>query len=312
MRLFIIGNGFDVFHDLHTKYSDYRDFLDATIVSEFERWAGEAGLTKETTWSDVEAALGVCWNSLQSSFFSLYSNSEKDCIELETDMETDFSFVFHFTGELFYSFINKAQNKKVKPIFQFERDDIFINFNYTNTLERVYCILPERILHIHGMVNDIQPNSFIGSDVLPRFNTVEEAEVLESIVKAKNWNSEYVRSTIQFGAYPVIPYSGSITDDRALEQIQEIQELFVKHPEQNMSTLQKFINGFKLEAIDEVVISGTSIGKCDLPYFVKVLMPCLKHSKWSFYCYSPKDMDNYTSICKNNGITPHWLHYPKV
>ena len=312
MRLFIIGNGFDIFHGLHTKYSDYRNFLDETIVSRFEKMADNAGLTKEATWSDIETTLGVCWNSLQSSYFSLYSNDENDCIELRTDMEQDFSFIFGFTGELFYSFINTAQTKAVKPVFHFEKDDIFVNFNYTNTLERIYNILPERILHIHGMLDDIQPMSFVGSDILPRFNTLEEAEVIEPIVKAKNWNSELVRSTIQFGAYPVIPYSGSITDDKVIKEIQELQDLFVKHPEHNMSVLQKFISNFQPETIDEVVISGTSIGKCDSPYFVKILMPNLKHSKWSFYCFSPKDMNNYTSICGANGITPNWLQYPKV
>lgn len=312
MRLFIIGNGFDIFHELKTKYSDYREALDETIVSKFEKMTSNSGMTKEATWRDIEAALGVCWNSLQSSFFSLYSNSFNDCIELETDMEQDFSFIFDFTGVLFYDFINKAQSKDAEPRFHFEKDDIFVNFNYTNTLERVYSISPERILHIHGMLDNIQPSGFLGSDILPSFNSIEEAEVSEPIVKAKYWNSDLVRSKIQFGAYPVFPYSGSITDDRTLHEIQRMHELFVKNPEQNMDKLQKFISEYHPEIIDEVIISGPSIGECDLPYFVKILMPTLKHSKWSFYCFSPKDMENYTSICAANGITPNWLKYSEV
>ena len=41
---------------------------------------------------------------------------------------------------------------------------MFLNFNYTHTLERLYGIASERILHIHGQIGDKWDKIELGHD----------------------------------------------------------------------------------------------------------------------------------------------------
>lgn len=62
MNLYIIGNGFDLFHNMKTRFEDFRDFLsdkDFTLLSEFETFYSitnnEGYLIKE--WNNLEEIL---------------------------------------------------------------------------------------------------------------------------------------------------------------------------------------------------------------------------------------------------------------
>ena len=80
--LLIIGNGFDLCHDLATKYSDYRNWLldhDKHVVTEFElddyvtecpnrvsSLGCKTGSNDEHDhrWSSLEESLGIEWDDL--------------------------------------------------------------------------------------------------------------------------------------------------------------------------------------------------------------------------------------------------------
>lgn len=52
--------------------------------------------------------------------------------------------------------ISSIDMEKIKKIIGFpQKDDaLFLSFNYTNTLETKYNILPDKICHIHGVCGD--------------------------------------------------------------------------------------------------------------------------------------------------------------
>ena len=50
--------------------------------------------------------------------------------------------------------INSLQISKVKKVYELDKSSLFITFNYTEVLERVYRIPASNILHIHNKVGE--------------------------------------------------------------------------------------------------------------------------------------------------------------
>ncbi len=95
MRLFIIGNGFDLHHGLDTRYVDYRDYLKQyhptafqLIDSEFRDMADSDAL-----WSEMENTLGkTCIIDVKSKYKEIlehidHENENKQRKLIESDIE---------------------------------------------------------------------------------------------------------------------------------------------------------------------------------------------------------------------------------
>ena len=54
-RLYIIGNGFDIFHGVKSKYSDFKDYVEQNDYDLFE--ALEEYFNTDELWSDFEETL---------------------------------------------------------------------------------------------------------------------------------------------------------------------------------------------------------------------------------------------------------------
>ena len=60
--------------------------------------------------------------------------------------------VFH---QVFDDWVNQIDNNvdKITNVFHFNRRDIYLSFNYTDTLEKLYRVPRDRINYIHGRRN---------------------------------------------------------------------------------------------------------------------------------------------------------------
>ena len=187
MNLYIIGNGFDLFHNMKTKFEDFRDFLsnkDLSFFEEFENlfWITNSKIdfgrfnsnhnSKEIQikeWRDLEEILGK-WEiedieySIETEIQDIEELDGGYCegIELPTSGKyyNDFFDIFH---NYFYQWINQNNNnfknydlcKKINNKFIFNTEkDLFFSFNYTKILENFYKIKQRNICHIHGTCND--------------------------------------------------------------------------------------------------------------------------------------------------------------
>lgn len=142
MKLYVIGNGFDLAHNLKTKYTDYRDFIKTKLRTNY-KWDTILNFYPENYefWSDIE--YNVC--KIDKELFSFLKNSYR------------FGFLddlFRYVYESFHSFILGVESKVciTKPYFTLDTNSIFLTFNYTTTLETVYKVSKRNIIHIH---NDI-------------------------------------------------------------------------------------------------------------------------------------------------------------
>ena len=255
-KLFIIGNGFDIAHDLKTDYLYFKMFVyqqaygkdelleslqskndiklylskvDKEILDNIEdfqipeiQMAPDGGdlypddvelykllyqimcqITEtEKFWSDFEEKL---------AYFNKVSIDTMDFLDSDNDLngslmannanelgETLAKYVLYSLNKLFKLWIeetysdwkdriltkgNELKSKLLKDTVLKNSDSIFINFNYTKTLEDLYKVPEEQVIHLHGVIGG---NRFIFGhgfdDEVNDFNPLDVAAYLEEVV----------------------------------------------------------------------------------------------------------------------------------
>lgn len=290
--LLIIGNGFDLYHDLATKYSDYRNWLldhDKQVVTDFasfdyakeclERESGpyfKFGSTEEDDrrWSSLEESLGIEWDDLcYETLEHTYPNLTDDnpgwddfWIELQVRLE----YLKKLTRGRFREWVESIDVSKAKPVLELPDTASFITFNYTPTLEHVYSVRPDRILHIHGSV--------LNKDALLQFGSPDNNPFeLQKVLEDKYGVDDFYGATIQQGV--------TVACDRCADTWKNI--------EGNYDVLNHFLDTFA--KIDTVIIMGNSFDKVDKPYYRDVLAPRYRDAEWVF-CEHESNGDKHYDI----------------
>ncbi len=301
MKLYICGNGFDLHHNLPTSYNNYKDYLQQHYLHIYKEYNNFPYLLENNDinrWADVESALCIDYvelinQSVQEFYPNLTTESDSRWTEIDIDVENLTEFINDFTGRCFFEWIYKAEKYNPMADLNLEKNSIFINFNYTNTLQRLYNIPESSILHIHGALKNLDGKDILWKDVLPNVYTPEEAEALGPIEEGNKWSNGYIRKEIQFGATGITPkqvaedlnkryqdddfYSVSI--EPAINKLVDFVEKSTKLINKNYEKLIKFLDG---KNINEVVVMGISLGEADEPYFSDILIPRFKNIKWTF------------------------------
>lgn len=306
MKLYICGNGFDLHHGYKTRFTDYKEFLKEHYpysFSNFEEFR-YLDLSLSDKWSDLEQSLTInyeeCIDDAISEFYpDISEDSDSRWYALDIDVEEQTKFIYDFTGRYFIEWLNQIDFTNTNKKLDLDNSALYITFNYTNTLEKIYNISPKNIYHIHGSLNLVEN---MLDWVIPRFSTIEDAEVAEQ-PQFDEINNDTVRSQIQFGSiindaetiklemknkYGEDDFY-SVSIEPAIEHIIGFCDAASKILEKNYKTLRDFISE---KNIQEIIIMGHSIMGVDYPYYSDVIIPVLKNCSWTFYCYSDADRDN--------------------
>lgn len=288
--LIIIGNGFDLYHGLSTSYSDYRDWLldhDEQVVADFESFdyateclLHESSLSCQSSsmeegdrrWSSLEESLGIEWDDLcYETLGHAYPNLTDDnpgwddfWIELQVRLE----YLKKLTRDRFREWVESIDLSKAQPVLDLPGTASFITFNYTPTLEYVYGVSPDKILHIHGRVLDKNELLQFGS---PDNNPNELQKMLED----KYGMDDFYGATIQQGV--------TVACDRCADTWKNI--------EGNYDALNHFLD--TLAKINTVIIMGNSFDKVDKPYYLDVLAPRYHDVEWVFCEYDSIEDKQY-------------------
>ncbi len=172
-KLHIIGNGFDLHHGLKTSYENYlkhlslehlkpiknntiRDIqgLDWTDDATFEKYLEvEVNENEIETWGDLEGILGDC----------LRNQTVRELRSLQLD---DLEKIFKRSNirEWILKVNETITDDKKDTYFSeiFTNDDLFLCFNYTETLNKLYGISNKNICYIHGKASDIDSKIYFG------------------------------------------------------------------------------------------------------------------------------------------------------
>lgn len=151
-NLYIIGNGFDLKHGLPSRYSDFAHFCSIWKWELFEQInVLFPRITTNSLWPNFEEGLGhVDMARLYSDFYVPYTKNIKNdkFLQLHEDLKKAFSQWIEYL---------KTLTENLQKRYIFHDDDCFISFNYTDTLEKTYCIKNNEqspygnpIFHIHN------------------------------------------------------------------------------------------------------------------------------------------------------------------
>lgn len=280
MELIVIGNGFDLAHGLKSSYRAFGDYIEANhptfytnLISAFNNACG--------LWGNFENNLPLCGNEIENNGLQMMEERLQEIDYTPTDDEG-----IKYWLKKQYTFIHQlpvvlrkwADSIWCTPIHRcyssslFTPDTKFLSFNYTQTLEELYGIRREQILHIHG---------FVGSSSKP---LIMGHGNLRSIAYAKNYKAkaDSQADSITAAVYACV-----------LEYLQYSYKDTVSIIAKNAS----FFDG--LDNVDEVKVIGCSLSKADEPYFTAIESKKPKH--WTFYYHD--DIHNYELFVRKNAIS---------
>lgn len=271
--LYIIGNGFDLAHEIPTCYRDFFNWLSCSNFDGAKDFINSIhGLTKDVDlWRNFEEALGKIdlpqyidtlleeyaetqnpedWTAQSDSVFAgIKYNIEEQYKELlvafsqwARSIETD-------GYDKFYEDLNSAEN-------------YFFTFNYTNTLEQVYSIPKNRILHIHGDAKDENNAIIVGHN---HDYQIDRDDVL-TILEAK------------------LPADSGESGDLLLNSL----NISFKQTKKNISAHIGYFNYLATLGIEKIIVLGHSYGNVDMPYFAKIKEVCPK-AQWKCSCHTEND-----------------------
>ena len=288
-HLYIIGNGFDLYHSLPTSYRHFRDYV-KEHDNELAELVDKYYMPKKLDfWNDFEENLGNFDDDLLRDYCQKYledygCDNWRDAFHHDYQYELDRK-IDRITQGIRKSFCNwlsqisfERLEKKAIPI---ERDAYYLTFNYTRTLEKIYDIPMQNILHIHG--------TFEGHE-----------------------NDEIIYG---HGGHPYI-IEKAIDDPRVAEGEEIIKDYFEKTTKPVKQIIHKYQKFFYRMIVDvtNVTIIGHSMNEIDYPYF-KRIGNCIKgRIDWTYYYHSVKDIDSclrsLESRIKCKGDKLHFLPYP--
>ncbi|MCB5953269.1 bacteriophage abortive infection AbiH family protein [Enterococcus sp. BWT-B8] len=289
MKLFIIGNGFDLYHGLPTNYSKFILFLKDNYYEVYEGLIKVIGKYSTTHFTIDVADKGYNWAELEDMIGSLeplelveeyrdwrspndYNGGPNKEIEkmLNFGMKTS-SYLSSWIKE-----VNQNLDKveKVNEIVNLigETDSV-LSFNYTLTLEKIYKI--PNIFHIHGS--------------LPKKLIMGHSE---------DYNVQ--------------------GDDFGINLVNEkyVKKYFKKTRKKTSNIISKncdFFNKQNLEKVTDVYVLGHSMNGIDMPYFQEVIKLTHKNVVWHIVYYDTNDIDNFDSMTNKLGIVKkHFINWNEL
>jgi hypothetical protein len=272
--LYIIGNGFDLWHGLPTKYTDFYAFA-ACHLDELEQYL-ILEPSSETPWNNFEANLGKFDGSIfydTHNFIDVSDESFKPSMAygLEDDLTEQADNLVDSIQSQFYEWIESIPIEDAEAKFGFRLPGRFISFNYTSLLQTVYKIPDDLVFHIHGSVNKYDDLIFGHGE------SIEEVTELD-----ENRDSNRTIFTDAQGAakYPFYAFQKPVDD-----------------------ILNRNLGYFEsLNSVDVVVVIGHSFNEIDIPY-IKKISTVAWGSKWVVSQYSESEGKSHVRQLGKCGVS---------
>lgn len=277
-RLFVLGNGFDILHNLKTSYKDFFEFSEkyyTGMLDELIEYFDH--LEIEENWCDFEDSLSYLNDSKISE--QLRVSKFGNLTEGIKSVEVYFQTIKEVLDYLFYQWAFHISNNElndVKSIFSFRETDEFISFNYTELLENTYSINLERILHIHGSSRDDVGSLVYGHNNRLFYEHIFEVTRLEELENNLEFDAENELSR------------------KIAEETMKITKPVDRIINSNVSKLNV--------KYDEVVFIGHSYSKVDVPY-LNFIIDTNKTSKIVFHCHDKKTESRLCAEIDINKLT---------
>lgn len=301
--LYVIGNGFDQHHNLKSSYCEYHKYVckNSPDIEEFlnQYFIFKCEQSREDGaywWTDFESDL-ASFDAQQ--FYSDHDNVSEGFMDQEYPQWSDYFGVLDEVieetekyileiKESFQDWIDQlSQTEITQRNMHFDENAIFLSFNYTPTLEKVYHI--PNVFHIHGYVGDYKDELIFGHGL-----EKSKGEILEV-----NKNGENNRTP---------SFDAEAASHSIFYQLQKpVKDIIDRN--------QSFFDSLK--CIEKVVVLGHSLNDIDMPYIYKIKDSILNGSSWIIVYYNSDDQERAKTVMKKIGLSLEqyellsWTDYEK-
>lgn len=298
MKLFIIGNGFDKGHGLNTSYWDFRTYL-KNMYPEF-LYAFESHYYIYPA-NYEEAQKNLLWNELEKNLANIDEDVIiDDALQMDIALESgdvgiEDTLYEYFTEEYKYierlakylkQWVRTIRIRDVKPktsLINNFQEALYITFNYTAVLERVYGISEGRIIHIHGSLRDHECDPVLGHGNIERIEQIDER----------------------------LEEAGRMYDEKEISICKVIRDYY----ESTYKDVNRYV--YKLSRvsnknIDEIYVIGHSVAEVDLPYFRYIENCTHRQSNWIVYFFNKEEKDRTYKNLMDSGIQKSRIQMKKA
>lgn len=264
-NLFLIGNGFDIWQGIPSSYEKFRLYyrnnidrvLEEMSISRIEITDEEGNAVKLTPVnlifgnpfdpgelpSDFFWTLEDSMNKVDDQLLNLYFGRDKKGLK---KLNKTLSQGRRILQRIFSEWIVSLNIQAVSDCqYNFGDDCFFINFNYTDTLEKRFGVPPENIFHIHG--NAIYPETIVVGHASHPEKPFDELIEQKFIVNRKGGRSPRLEGLF---------YVESILYETDKHIQDKLNELFLYMAEKNIC----------IEEIENIYVLGMSLSDPDVEY----------------------------------------------
>jgi len=297
-RLYVLGNGFDLHHRLDTRFSDFKNYLkthNQEMLDTLYRYYFTEG--DQDLWSDFEHNLAnldkdALLEDLSEYLPDISSDDFSDRDWHSSGIEST-KYLTMLTTSLRYEFSRFILNAETKVIDKVVLLDVdpsakFFSFNYTSTLEKHYDILPQNVLHIHGIANE-EDRIVLGHATDPAMFIEQKVNLTPpegiSGKKLEYWH-EWMSDQHD-------PQYESLVDD-----VNSYFSSSFKNTNRIIKECSEYFNS--LCKIKEIYILGHSMSDVDLSYFEKLVASL--HPKCHWYVSYHGDEEEQRIACTLDGL----------
>lgn len=272
--LYVIGNGFDLWHSLPTRYTDFYKYSES-YLDELEQYL-TPDVSSENPWNDFEAYLGKFdWRKFYNTynFIDISDESFRPSMaySLKDSLSTEAESLVDGIKTQLQEWIGSVPVEDVKKKFHFNSMGRFITFNYTPLLQIVYGIDDDLVFHIHGSASRYDELILGHGDTM---------EVEPEFDKEGNSNRTMFTDAEGAASYPFYAFQ---------KPVNEILNCNISYFE-------------SLKDIEVVVVMGHSLNDIDIPYFKKI-SEVAENAKWFVSHYTEDEKQSHSIQLKKCGVS---------
>ena len=282
--LYIIGNGFDLYHNIPSRFSQFKRFVKNNDNELFQ--AIEEYLPVDDSWSDLEesfARIDIDHMTEECSSFLQSYNSEDWSDSYHHDYQYEISNNVNLLSarlvQRFEEWVGQLKIPEGKDIsndrLSLNPDGLYLSFNYTSTLVNLYKIQVNRILYIHGSVENSSSDIVLGHAWNPR-----EIPSINSHVELDNIDARVMEGNDILESY----FSDTFKPTREI-----------------INTNKKYFSG--LSHVSSIYVLGHSLSVVDIDYF-KEIFCCVKNAaRWYVSYYSGEELNHHRDVISELGVS---------
>ena len=258
--LYIIGNGFDLHHGLPTSYYDFyqwlRDMKYDDFIAKMEELFPLESKGGKMLWFDFETALGEYdIDEIHTKYTPDYTKRNIKDVELFAKRAIEPTISVIKSRILEWAQSINLYEYEAKPILELPQNSLYLTFNYTLTLENLYHLHANQILHIHKSTEDKEV--IVGNDI-----------------KKNRWQLEHIE----------LPYE----EEYSKKELIDLFNTLYKNQVDNIKKNRDFFS--RLNRVNRVVVLGHSLSDIDIAYIREVCKCIQEGAYWYISKHCCADM----------------------